>query len=358
MSRIVYGVSGEGSGHSSRAQEMIGHLLSLGHEVKAVSYDRGYRNLKDKFDVFETEGLTIASADNQVSVVKTFTKNMERLGPKWRKLGELRRKLFNEFKPDCVVTDFEPMTAYLATYFDLPLVTLDNQHRMRYMEYPMPRGLRKEALMTESVIRAMVPRPDFALVTSYYFGNVKNERTEIFPPILRRAVLEARPSEGGHVLVYFTSVFESCLEVLKGFTRERFLVYGGDAQPESGPLRFRPFSADGFLADLASCKAVIATAGFTLMTESFHLGKPMLALPRKGQFEQELNGSLMAAVGYGKNCRKIDEESVGHFLYALPEYRARLAEYPRADNSRISARLAGLVADGAARARQYHAKRK
>ena len=53
MARIVYGVSGEGSGHSSRAREMLTHLVSAGHQVKVVSYDRGYRNLKDDFDVFE-----------------------------------------------------------------------------------------------------------------------------------------------------------------------------------------------------------------------------------------------------------------------------------------------------------------
>ena len=33
MAKIVYGVSGEGSGHSSRAREMIKHLEQLGHTV-------------------------------------------------------------------------------------------------------------------------------------------------------------------------------------------------------------------------------------------------------------------------------------------------------------------------------------
>ena len=79
MAKIVYGVSGEGSGHSSRAREMLDHLLQLGHFVKVVSYDRGYRNLTKDFDVFETEGLHIASSDNRVSKVKTFTDNLQRL---------------------------------------------------------------------------------------------------------------------------------------------------------------------------------------------------------------------------------------------------------------------------------------
>jgi uncharacterized protein (TIGR00661 family) len=72
MAKVVYGVSGEGSGHSSRSREMLMHLHDLGHQVKVVSYDRGYANLKDDFDVFETKGLHIASLDNRVSKVKTF----------------------------------------------------------------------------------------------------------------------------------------------------------------------------------------------------------------------------------------------------------------------------------------------
>ncbi len=73
MAKVVYGVSGEGSGHSSRAREMATHLRDQGHDLWLASYDRGYRNLQKDFRVLEIEGLCIASEDNKVSVVKTFT---------------------------------------------------------------------------------------------------------------------------------------------------------------------------------------------------------------------------------------------------------------------------------------------
>ncbi len=94
MAKIVYGVAGEGSGHSSRAREMASHLSSQGHELWLASYDRGYRNLKDDFQVFEIEGLCIASEDNKVSVVKTFTENLKRLPEGHRRLQDLRHELF------------------------------------------------------------------------------------------------------------------------------------------------------------------------------------------------------------------------------------------------------------------------
>jgi len=66
MARIIYGLSGEGSGHSSRSREIMGHLISMGHEIKAVSYGRGYENLKKDFDILEIVGLELVSKDNRI----------------------------------------------------------------------------------------------------------------------------------------------------------------------------------------------------------------------------------------------------------------------------------------------------
>ncbi len=358
MAKIIYGVSGEGSGHSSRAREMATHLVGQGHTVKLVSYDRGYQNLKDDFDVVETEGLCIASEDNQVSIVKTFTENIKRLPEGYRSLQRLRHVGFKDFCPDCAITDFEPMTAYLANHYDVPLVTLDNQHRMRYVDYEKPPHSEVDAQATKTIIRAMVPRPDVSLVTVFCFGETTNERTFLFPPILRKAVLEKTPTEGQHVLVYLTGGFDSCLDELRRFERESFLVYGYDRSDTKGPVTFRPFSRDGFLDDLASAKAVIATAGFTLISEALRLGKPYLAMPMKGHFEQELNGFQLAREGYGKNVDELSGEAIGDFLYRLPDYRGRLEDYRPGDNREIKAKLDELLADDCALAKRFHQLRK
>jgi len=357
VAKIVYGVSGEGSGHSSRAREIGRHIQDRGHELKVVSYDRGYRNLRDEFDVFETEGLSISSHDNRVSVVKTFTENLRRLPDGHRKLQDLRQQLFVEFDPDCVITDFEPMTAYLASHFDLPLITIDNQHRMRYVDYECPAELKFESRVTRGIIRAMVPRPDVSLATVFAFDETTNDRTFLFPPILRREVLQRQPTTGDHLLVYLTGGFESFVDQLRSFDRETFFVYGSGREGVDGCLRYRPFSGDGFLDDLAGARAVLATAGFTLISESLYLRKPYLALPMQGQFEQQLNGFQLQRLGYGVSVDEPSQEAVGNFLYRLPDYRQRLQTYIAADNSAILAKLDELLDDGCAQARAYHARR-
>jgi len=357
MARIVYGVAGEGSGHSSRAREMASHLRDQGHDLWLVSYDRGYRNLKDDFRVFETEGLSIESEDNEVSVFKTVMENLRRLPEGHRRFAELRSQLFEEFQPQCVITDFEPMTAYLAHSYDIPLITIDNQHRMRYVKYDCPSELRFESRVTKNIIRAMVPHPDVSLVTAFSFGELRNEHTFLFPPILRGEVLAQHSQPGDHILVYVTSGFDSLLDQLACFRRERFYVYGYDRSEQDGVLTFKPFSKDGFLRDLASSKAVIATAGFTLISEAFYLKKPYLALPLQGQFEQQLNGYQLSQLGYGKSADEVQPETIGDFLYRIPDFEARLAEYTAGDNSEIKAKLDELLANEGSLLRQFQQTR-
>lgn len=359
MARILYGVSGEGSGHSSRAREMIPFLLDEGHEVKVATYDRGIADLAEHFDTIEIEGLHIATADNRVRVVETFMHNLGKLPEGLESLRRLR-KLFATFRPDVVITDFEPMSAYLADRGDLPLITIDNQHRIRYMRYPCPRRLKKDSLLTETVVRAMVPRPDVSLVTTFYFGEVKNERTFLFPPILRREIFELQAREEAVFIVYHTQGFESFNEMLRSFPQWTFLIYGWGEERVDANLHYRAFDRVAFLDDLARCAGVMATAGFTLMTEALHLGKPYLALPMRGQFEQHLNALLLDQLGYGKELTDPSVEAIAAFIDDLPRYRARLAEYERGetDNLGIKQRLARLLADDCREARAFHRRRR
>ncbi|MEW6486921.1 MAG: glycosyltransferase family protein [Thermodesulfobacteriota bacterium] len=341
--RIVYGVSGEGSGHAARSREVLRHLRARGHDLWVVSYGRGCRELGGEFRVFETEGLHFATADNRVSKVRTVWENLAQVPEGRRRLQALASEVFEGWRPEAALADFEPMTAHLARRYGLPLITVDNQHLLRYVGHPVPRRLAGEAALARAVVRAIIPRPDAALVTTFYFGRVRNARALLFPPILPRDVREAEPASGDHVLVYLTRGSASALARLAELRRERFVVYGAGRTGEEGNLGFRPPSREGFLSDLVSCKAVVATAGFTLLGEALHLGKPYLALPMKGPFEQELNAFLLDETGLGRNGRRLTPEVLGDFLYRLPEYRERLAAYPRSDNRALLARLEALL---------------
>lgn len=358
MARIIYGVSGEGFGHSSRARVVLEHLTRAGHEVKVVTYDRGIRHLGGDFDLFETIGLHIESVNNRVAPLKTLLSNMARLPDGHKRLQRLRKDVFKMFRPHAVITDFEPMCAYLAHHYDLPLITIDNQHRLRYMRYDYPKHLKNDRQLTLHIIRAMVPKPDVSLVTTFYFGKAKNQRTFLFPPLLRAQVQHLVPVRGNKILVYLTSGFESFVEMLSAYPGEQFIVYGQGDRGAQGNVTFKAPSKKGFLEDLAACKAVMATAGFTLITESLHLKKPYLALPMTGQFEQAINAVFLEQLGCGVNMDRIDKDGIDDFLTRLPELEAEAAKLLAFDNKPLLDKLDSLLSEGARKAGWFHENRR
>ena len=59
---------------------------------------------------------------------------------------------------------------------------------------------------------------------------------------------------------------------------------------------------------------MIANAGFSLVSEALHLGKPYLALPVRHQFEQLFNAYYVQKMGYGQYSEKLGPNNLADFL--------------------------------------------
>jgi len=170
----------------------------------------------------------------------------------------------------------------------------------------------------------MIPRPDAALATTLIMGPATNNRTFLFPPILRCDVLEKPVSDAGFHLVYLTNGYDSLIGILHQFPGQSFRVYGQRSAGNDGNIVFCDPDPDGFVEDLAVCRSVISTAGFTLISESMYLGKPQLALPIKGQFEQQLNAICLAESGYGMQADRASVEVLEAFFDRLPQINSHI----------------------------------
>ena len=349
MANILYGVNGEGAGHSTRAKEVIAHLQQKGHAVHVVSFDRGLTNLRRDFEVTEIHGWRIAYVNNQVRYRRTIAKNL--LGARKTAASvALLKQLCEGWQVDLVITDFEPLSCHEGHRRKVPVISIDNQHCMTNVDVAFPREHRADAAATRMIVRMMVPRADAYLVTSFFNAKVKRRNTFLFPPILRESVLRAKPNAGEHVLVYVTSPAPALAKLLAGI-RCRFVAYGFGREGQDGNVLYKKPSLDGFLEDLIDAKAIVANAGFSLVTEALHLGKPYLAVPVEHQFEQVFNAYWLEKAGYGAYWEELNRERVESFLYNLPHYRESLKGYPRQGNHALLAKLDALIAAYAASGR-------
>lgn len=99
------------------------------------------------------------------------------------------------------------------------------------------------------------------------------------------------------------------------------------------------FSEAGFIADLASARAVVTNGGFSLISEAVFLRKPICAIPIPAQFEQWLNAAEVQQMGYGRHFEAISADNLRAFLYGLPTYEAALAGYQQQGNEVLFACL-------------------
>jgi uncharacterized protein (TIGR00661 family) len=342
MPKILYGVNGEGSGHSTRAKEVISHLQAQGHKVHVASFDRGLANLSGSFEVTEIFGLRIAYVNNRVRYRRTLARNLIKAPRAARSMGSLLRKA-KEWDIDLVITDFEPLTCHVGRRLRLPVISIDNQHCLTNVVVSLPRHFRRDAAAVKLVTRLMTPHVDAYLVTSFFEAPTRRRNTFLFPPIVRSEVLATKPEAGEHILVYVTSPSPDLVKLLPQ-VHARFVAYGFGIEGQEGNILFKKPSMEGFLGDLAGAKAIIANAGFSLVSEALYLQKPYLAVPVRNQFEQIFNAYYLDKTGYGAWWKELNKERVESFLYNLPVYTERLAGYPRQGNTALLKKLDELVA--------------
>lgn len=350
--RILYGIAGDGLGHAVRSSVIIEELLRHGHEVRVVVSGDARPYVEEKFSaVTEIWGLSVVTRGNSVSQGLTIATNIRQgLAP-----SGLPRNLYKcfelarQFDPDVVISDHEMWSWFFGALRDTPVVGLDNIHQVSRCSHPDPvlDGIETEYPLAKIVVQARVPTAAHYLVSTFAWPEVRKRNTTLVPPILRDMILEAEPTDGDHLLVYETSYAKSDLASLLRHLDCPVHVYGACSEEEGehqvDNITFRPFDESQFVADLAACRGVVGSAGFTLITEALHLGKPYLAVPVEGQVEQMMNARYLEWLGYGAYSMEPNLETVRTFLSELPRYRGKLEEYERHDNTPTFEKLHTLL---------------
>jgi uncharacterized protein (TIGR00661 family) len=335
--RFLYGAVGEGLGHATRSRVVAEHLLEQGHDVKMVASGRAFPYLDQHLpDVEEIWGTSFTLEQGQVKKWKTFSTNV-RGGARgvpadWRKGAQLA----GAYAPDFVISDFDGFAYLFARASRKPVISIGNIQMVDRCVHDADilRGIRRDYLTARSFVHAKLHRADHYVITTFFRPPLRLGRTTLVPSILRAEILRAGSELGEHLLVYgrISDVAIAALEA----SGLRCLVYGArDGLTEDVPegnLLYRPFANEGFIDDLRRCRGVVASAGYSLMSEAVYLRKPMLALPLAGQFEQEMNARYLERMEFGTGAVSLDEPSLQRFLEREDVHARALAAYEQDGN--------------------------
>lgn len=279
--KIFYAVQATGNGHISRATELVPLLQKYG-EVDVFLSGSNY-SLKSNLPIaYRSKGLSLIYNNDAGSI--DIQKTIQNISI---------RKIWNEakFLPvekyDLVINDFECITSIACKLKKVKSIHLG--HQAAFVSKKVPRPDKKD-FIGEFVLR------HYASGTENYGFHFREYDTNIFNPIIKNTILQATPSDKGHITVYLgqydTSVILNAIKEIKDFKFEIFCKKAKDITVNNN-YKILPISQDLFTQSLITCKGIITGAGFETPAEALYLNKKLMVIPLKGQYEQQCNAEAL-----------------------------------------------------------------
>lgn len=281
---ILYGIQGTGHGHISRARVVLPKLREYAEVDVLVS---GY-NFKMNIDgpiQYQARGLSLAYDNNgSVDMLETAL-NLHPI----KFIQDVQSLPIEKY--DFVVNDFEPVTAWAAGGAGIPCVAISHQASFLSEKAPRPE---RTSLVSEQVMK------HFAPCTSAVGSHYSRYDDFIEPPIIRKQIKQLDPVLGGHITVYLPAFASQYLcSVFNPIKEVEWHIFSPDCEEAyiQGNVTVNPLGKDSFLESVESCLGIVCATGFETTSEAMYLGKKLLTIPIKNQYEQLCNAAALEKLG-------------------------------------------------------------
>jgi len=284
MFRVLYAIQGTGNGHMARAREVLPHLQQLAQVDVLVSGQAHQVKLAQEICYFY-RGITMHyDSSGGVNMATTLRNN------NWASFcREVKSCPVQDY--DLVINDFEPVSAWACRLRKVPCTGFGHQAAFRLPGAPRSP---KKNLWAEGILRYYAPAHQHKGL------HFRSYAANIFPPVIRSEIREATPTVGDHFTVYLPAYGMPFLEkLLQNISNVNWEVFHPACQKpwSRGAVQFRPIDQENFLKSFLHCQGVLTSAGFETPAAALYLGKKLLVVPIRKQYEQSLNAAALAELG-------------------------------------------------------------
>ncbi|MFT4093186.1 MAG: glycosyltransferase family protein [Niabella sp.] len=281
---IFYAVQATGNGHISRSMELLPYLQQHGKVDIFLSGDNS--NLKlDAPITYRSKGLSLYYTCNGSLDYWRIGRSINPLLLK-KEISQLPVE-----KYDLVINDYDYITAKACAAKKIPSVNFGHQASFQSDKVPRPR---QKSTTGEWLLKK------YAKAEKYIGLHFKNYDDFIITPVIKKDILEAEAKDMGHITVYLPSYCEPQLvQIFSSFKAFRFEIFSRQSTQvnEVGNIKFIPVDKYLFNQSLVTCHAIITGGGFETPSEAIHLGKKIMAVPIRGQYEQCCNAAALNEMG-------------------------------------------------------------
>jgi uncharacterized protein (TIGR00661 family) len=282
--KILYAIQATGNGHISRAREIIPLLQQYGEVDILISGTQADVKLaqpvKYRFHGFSF----IFGKKGGVHHWETWkSMNLPRF------IKDMKSLPLEDY--NLIINDFEPVTAWACKVRGIESVGLSHQASFQSKKVPK----------SKSIDWAQLVMKYYAPATHYVGFHFKKYDDFIYPPVIRAEIRALEITDEGHYTVYLPAVDDKLLvPLLKQLPDLHWQVFSKHSvhQYKDGNVQVSPVNNEAFNKSLAGCTGLFTGGGFEGPAEALYLGKKLLVMPMKFQYEQQCNAFALKQMGF------------------------------------------------------------
>jgi uncharacterized protein (TIGR00661 family) len=280
---ILYAVQGTGNGHISRAIQLYPFLKTYGN----VDFFISGSNADLKTD------LPVIGRSKGISLFYKTTGGLDYL----KILRSFSFKIFldayklpvNNY--DLVINDFDFVTSLACLFKKKKSVQFG--HQASFQSNKTPRA-KNNNFFGEFILKHFVK-------STHYLGlHFKAYDQNVFNPIIKQEIIDAIPTDDGHISVYLPHYSIAYLEpYFLAESNYHFEVFSAEVTSIRNykNIVYFPISNSGFTKSMIRSHAVITGGGFETPAEAMYMNKKVLSIPIAKHYEQLSNAAALNDLG-------------------------------------------------------------
>lgn len=282
--KIFYAIQATGNGHISRAMQLHPYL----HKFGEVDYFMSGCNASLAIDLpikYKSPGCSLFYSKCGGLDYWEIAKNVNPIQI-YKDAQSLPLKNY-----DIVINDFDSITSLACKIQKVHSVQLGHQASFVSKHTPRPE---KKSIMGEMILKHYASAPkNIGLHFEKY-------DSFIVPPIIKDEIIQAEPTNLGHITVYLPSFDQACLE--KAFNKLsdqefHWFLSSIKYKHKIGNITYYPVNQNDFNESMINCHGIITGGGFETPAEALYLRKKILSIPILNHYEQECNAAALKKMG-------------------------------------------------------------
>ncbi|GAB2987517.1 glycosyltransferase family protein [Cyclobacterium sediminis] len=323
--KFLFIVQGEGRGHMTQAQVLKGILEKQGHSIEAVILGTSQRRKVPTYFLntfncpiysFPSPNFITDKENKSIRISATIIENLKKSALFMRTLKQIDQRV-KYHKPDGIINFYDILGGLYNLLYKpkAKFIAIGHQYLTFHPDFIFAKQgkINSYLFKLNTLLTCYGAQMKIALSLWQPSPETPGRGLKVWPPLIKESIKKSAIAQEDFYLAYVVNpgYAQEIIDSAKKNPEAKIEAFWDNTAFENPyqalpNLTFHLINEQLFLEKMATCKGFLTTAGFESIGEAMFLGKPILMVPVKGQYEQRCNALDAEMAGAGKASDTFD----------------------------------------------------